>query len=621
MKKTILTFLFAFTVLIGIQARDLQLDKDGTTLPSTSTLITPGDANCDGVVNILDVITISNYILGFSPEPFCFNNADLNNDGVINLSDLIATVNIIVGGGGFTCGISTVTDVDGNEYNTVLIGDQCWMAENLNTGVRINASTAQTDNGIIEKYCYNNSEGNCDTYGGLYQWNEVMQYSTTPGVQGICPTGWHVPSDSEWSKLVDYVVSQGYPNNWDDPNGASNALKSCRQVNSPLGGDCATTEHPRWNEFDPHHGFDVFGFSALPGGGYIGSNLFLLIGELGDWLSSTEDTPTNVWGRAMYIGDGSVSRSNLGKTSGYSVRCVKDTETTFPKPSNLMGTVQEQDVTLIWQAPELTKTDNFNLVNYNVYRDNEKIGETTTDVLTYLDSNIEVGTYVYGVSAVYGEPLVGESEMITVSVEVIEIPFTCGISTVTDVDGNEYNTVLIGDQCWMAENLKYLPDVVGPGTGSNTIPYNYVYGYNGTDVNIAKATSNYTTYGVLYNWSSAMNACPTGWHLPNDTEWTELTDYLGGENIAGGKLKETGTGHWSSPNTGATNETGFTALPGGHRSLNGEFSYVEDFGYYWSATESSTTHAWYRDLSYYSTNVYRSNVNKDYGFSVRCVKD
>ena len=325
MKKTILTFLFAFTVLIGIQARDLQLDKDGTTLPSTSTLITPGDANCDGVVNILDVITISNYILGFSPEPFCFNNADLNNDGVINLSDLIATVNIIVGGGGFTCGISTVTDVDGNEYNTVLIGDQCWMAENLNTGVHINASTAQTDNDIIEKYCYNNSEVNCDTYGGLYQWNEVMQYSTTPGVvQGICPTDWHVPSDSEWTELVDYVVNQGYPNNWDDPNGASNALKSCRQVNSPLGGDCATSEHPRWNVSDFHYGFDVFGFSALPGGGTIGNNFFILIGELGDWWSSTENEAHNVWGIGMYYSDGSVSSSSLNKTSGYSVRCVKD---------------------------------------------------------------------------------------------------------------------------------------------------------------------------------------------------------------------------------------------------------------------------------------------------------
>jgi uncharacterized protein (TIGR02145 family) len=146
-------------------------------------------------------------------------------------------------------------------------------------------------------------------------------------------------------------------------------------------------------------------------------------------------------------------------------------------------------------------------------------------------------------------------------------------------DGNAYKTVKIGNQIWLAENLKYLPSVVGPGTGSETTPYYYVYGYDGTNVTDAKATSNYTTYGVLYNWPAAMagsassnanpsgvqGVCPAGWHLPSDAEWTELTDYLGGKSVAGGKLKETGTTHWASPNTGATNETGFTALPGGYR--------------------------------------------------------
>ncbi len=119
-------------------------------------------------------------------------------------------------------------------------------------------------------------------------------------------------------------------------------------------------------------------------------------------------------------------------------------------------------------------------------------------------------------------------------------------------DGTHYNAVKIGNQVWMAENLKYLPSVVGPGTGSQTTPYYYVYGYDSTVVADAKATSNYTTYGVLYNWPAAMNeatssssnpsgvqgACPTGWHLPSDAEWTELTDYLGGTSVAGGKLKE-----------------------------------------------------------------------------------
>ena len=202
-------------------------------------------------------------------------------------------------------------------------------------------------------------------------------------------------------------------------------------------------------------------------------------------------------------------------------------------------------------------------------------------------------------------------------------------------DGHEYNWAQIGNQIWMAENLKYLPSVVGPGTGSKTTPHYYVYGYNGTNVTDAKATANYNTYGVLYNWPAAMNGtassttnpsgvqgvCPDGWHLPSDAEWTELTDYLGGTSDAGGKLKETGTTHWNSPNTGATNETGFTALPGGGRYTNGSFSNVGNDGTWWSATESAALNAWYRLVNYSLSSVYRNYYSKGLGFSVRCLRD
>jgi len=206
-----------------------------------------------------------------------------------------------------------------------------------------------------------------------------------------------------------------------------------------------------------------------------------------------------------------------------------------------------------------------------------------------------------------------------------------------DRDGNSYKAVKIGNQIWMAENLRYLPSVAGPGTESLITPCYYVYNYDGTDVNAARATSNYKTYGVLYNWPAAMagsasssanpsgvkGVCPTGWHLPSDAEWTELTNYLGGLNVAGGKLKETGTTHWAAPNTGATNETGFTALPGGTRSDNGTFLNLNYFGRFWSATqsESNNTVAWMRQLYYDDDNVAIFGYSKELGFSVRCVKD
>lgn len=188
-------------------------------------------------------------------------------------------------------------------------------------------------------------------------------------------------------------------------------------------------------------------------------------------------------------------------------------------------------------------------------------------------------------------------------------------------DGNVYQTVTIGTQEWMAENLAYLPSVVGHGTGSTTTSYYYVYGYDGTSVSAAMATANYTTYGVLYNWPAAVNACPSGWHLPGDAEWTQLTTYLGGESVAGGKLKEAGTSHWNSPNIDATNETGFTALPGGVRVNYGAFEGIGVLGYWWSTSEDNATNAWYRYMGNDYSGVSRDFMNKELGFSVRCLRD
>lgn len=182
-----------------------------------------------------------------------------------------------------------------------------------------------------------------------------------------------------------------------------------------------------------------------------------------------------------------------------------------------------------------------------------------------------------------------------------------GGGTFTDPrDGKVYQTVTIGNQEWMAENLAY-----EPSSG------NY-WAYDNNN-------SNVETYGYLYDWETACDVCPDGWHLPTDAEWTELTDYLG-EN-AGGKLKATGTigagtGLWYEPNTGATNETGFTALPGGGRDGSGSFDFIgSDGGFWWSASESNAYSAWYRIMIYDYSDVYRYDYSKESGFSVRCLRD
>src|SRR5574344_1588195 len=211
-----------------------------------------------------------------------------------------------------------------------------------------------------------------------------------------------------------------------------------------------------------------------------------------------------------------------------------------------------------------------------------------------------------------------------------------------DRDNKVYKWVKIGDQVWMAENLAYLPSVnmVADGSEDAAGSYYYVYGYDGTNVAEAKATDNYATYGVLYNWTAAMNGeassttnpsgiqgvCPAGWHLPSDAEWTELTDYLGGTSVAGGKLKaigtiEAGTGLWYADNIGATNETGFTALPGGYRHNLGSFDFLGSDGNWWSATEYNPDDAWCRYVYYDNSTVHRDDNGKEVGFSVRGIRD
>jgi uncharacterized protein (TIGR02145 family) len=209
--------------------------------------------------------------------------------------------------------------------------------------------------------------------------------------------------------------------------------------------------------------------------------------------------------------------------------------------------------------------------------------------------------------------------------------------TVTDIDGNVYNTVTIGTQTWMKENLKTTKYSNGTGillvntSATWDALTNKSKAYCWYDDNI----NNKDTYGALYTWAAAMNealssttkpsgvqgVCPTGWHLPSDAEWTELETYLGGNSIAGGKLKETGTTHWLSPNLGATNESGFSGLPGGDRSFNGEFSNITFYGYWWSSTEYSDAFAHFRYLVSLNASIDSSYNNKEYGFSVRCLRD
>ncbi len=199
----------------------------------------------------------------------------------------------------FTCGDPFTDSRDDQIYTTIQIGDQCWMAKNLNIGTLINSSENMTDNGVIEKYCYNNDTVNCEIYGGLYQWNEMMKYNATQGVQGICPTGWHLPSDEEWTTITDFLGGKWV---------AGGKMKE------------AGTSH--WNPPNTS-ATNESGFTSLPGGYRVPIGSFEGLGNLGYWWSSTQYISSYARRRSMLYDYGAVFRGYGNKTYSFSVRCVR----------------------------------------------------------------------------------------------------------------------------------------------------------------------------------------------------------------------------------------------------------------------------------------------------------
>jgi uncharacterized protein (TIGR02145 family) len=241
------------------------------------------------------------------------------------------------------------------------------------------------------------------------------------------------------------------------------------------------------------------------------------------------------------------------------------------------------------------------------YTQNPVDGTTDTDVSIEISGLISGQTYYFRVVATnsYGRT---NGDGLTFK------------TTVKDADGNSYNTIIIGTQIWISENLKTtkyndstsIPSVTNFTDWSNSTTPAYCW-YNNDQATYGN------TYGALYNLYvvNTGKLCPSGWHIPTDGEWNTLTTYLGGYSVAGGILKETGTAHWSSPNTGATNESGFTALPGGYRYSNGTFYVIGSSGLWWSATSNIA-----REVNSGSGEIVTAvGYNYKCGLSVRCMRD
>jgi len=270
-----------------------------------------GDGNADNQVSNLDKIDVWSVQAGNSG----YLSGDFSVDAQVNNLDKIDVWSPNSGRASqipqpvvFNCGDQLIDSRDGQTYSTVHIGNQCWMAENLNIGTLITG--AQTNNGTIERFCYDNSYSSCDIYGGLYQWDEMMQYSSLAGGQGICPWGWHLPTDEEWKQLQSEADSQyGYPDPiWDIVGWRGfDAGFNLKSTNGWASGG---------------NGSDLYGFTALPGGYYFFNGNDLYSRAL--FWSSDEAGSSAAWGVELNSGQNGVNRYNHAKDLGFSVRCLKN---------------------------------------------------------------------------------------------------------------------------------------------------------------------------------------------------------------------------------------------------------------------------------------------------------
>lgn len=537
-----------------------------------------------------------------------------------------------------SCGY--VVDVDGNYYDAVLIGNQCWMKQNLRVTHFPDGNAIPQGTTYQGTPCYyENTALNIAKSGLLYNWTAVMNGATSSnskpsGVQGICPDGWHLPSRAEWEQMLNYVSAQPmYRCN----NNASNITKSL-------------ASNTGWNS---HHSTCVTGwnqstnnatrFTAYPGGYWSGG--FQAPKDDARFWTATEYNASYGYYFGIYTSWTTVDWAYNYKDQGQSVRCLRDATIanvdgqtvpviTTSQVTNVSaiaatcgGNITSDGGSVVTARGICWGTEENPTVSGSHTSDGNGVGNFVSSI-TGLAANTTYYVRAYATNAIG----TGYGETVTFTTAGQPCP---GAPTVTDYDGNTYNTVLIGQQCWMKENLRTKHYAAG-----GEVDHKYPNGQAATQ----------STYGLLYNWSGVMNGatssngnpsyvqgvCPNAWHLPSRSEWEQLATYVGSlpanrcdNNSAyiGRSLAATSGWQnysWSSCNPGynqsGNNATGFTAMPAGFW-WNNNFSDFAVEASYWSATQYNDGDAYRFRVRYDDANLNSANVNKNHWLSVRCVKD
>ncbi|MCE2840284.1 MAG: hypothetical protein LW729_02725 [Bacteroidetes bacterium] len=537
-------------------------------------------------------------------------------------------------------GVSTVTDIDGNFYQGIQIGNQCWTQSNLKTSRYRNGDYVQTGLGPTnppqgQYSIYNNDTFNDSIFGKLYNHYAVMD------MRGLCPTGWKIPTISDWKVMAKYLQPNLDTNSVYIflGNPSSGGLQSTQTQPSPGG----------WTINSLPIGTNYTGFSGLPGGESLNSIYFQNLTYFGGWWTSSfaygfgGSASSNGWNIELsnnYLNSDWESRHN-----GYSIRCLRDSSTLLtvstynPTTITSFSTIIEGSVTSYGGTPIIER----GMVYKSVQNPTSVIISTITGINAGVFSDTIIGLNAstqYSVRA-FATNFAGTIYGNEVYFTTLPIQSCINQPTVSDIDGNVYNAVQIGNQCWTQSNLKTsryrngdnIPTGLSNVDWENTNSGAYAI-YNNDPVNDG-------LYGKLYNHYAVTDSrglCPTGWHVPSDGEWKKLIKHLdprtdtnttlNNYNVttrAGGILKETiaqpASAGWMLPNIGAVNSIGFSGLPGGNRSYG--YNNVSHLGTWWSSTRSSMSTIFF-SLSHNTNLGLLGNYGGGVSFvgnSVRCLKD
>jgi uncharacterized protein (TIGR02145 family) len=517
----------------------------------------------------------------------------------------------------------SVTDLERNDYNTIRIGNQVWMAENLrttkyndDTAIPIITDAADWSALSTPGYCwYNNDAAKYKgLYGALYNWYTIDVASN--GGKNVCPTGWHVPTYVDWVTMENYLIANGY--NYDGSTSGNKIAKSlaatttwytASQVGAP-----GNTDYPTYR--------NKTGFTAFSTGIRTFSGDFTN-GNYGSWWSATGVDAQFAWFAQIWWDNIILYIDHINnKNSGYSVRCIQDQTKLLPliattdlsnltqTTANSGGNVTSDGGSMVTARGVCWSTTSSPTISDSKTTDGAGTG-TFASLIVGLVPNTTYYVRAYATNII--GTTYGNQSTLTLWINSPGKRFN-------DIDWNPYNSVKIGNQVWMVGNLKTTK--FNDGTTIPLVTDNTSW-MNLSTAAYSRYSSDVANDGPLYNWFAVNTGklCPTGWHIPSNAEWTTLTTFLGGESTAGGKLKEASTTHWISPNEGATDESGFYALPGGYRGFDGTYVGIGSSGEWWSSTEYSSQDAWHRTMYYSSSIVGRSIGDKRDGFSVRCLKD